>query len=74
MAEKKIKENKEVTENKEMTFEGAMARLEEITALLDSKQTALEESLKLYAESMELIAYCKACLEKTEMKIKVIGQ
>ena len=71
MAEKKIKETKE---DKEITFEGAMARLDEITALLDSKQTALEESLKLYAESMELIAYCKACLEQTEMKIKVIGQ
>ncbi len=58
----------------DITFEGAMARLDEITAALDGKQITLEQSLKLYAESMELIAYCKSCLEETERKISVIGQ
>lgn len=53
----------------ELTFEGAMIRLDEITAALDSKQVTLEESLKLYGESMELIAYCKGCLEDAEKKI-----
>lgn len=58
----------------DITFEGAMSRLDEITAALEGKQITLEQSLKLYAESMELIAYCKSCLEETEMKITVIGE
>lgn len=61
-------------EKDKLTFEAAMERLDEITKVLDEGQTTLEQSLKLYAESMELIGFCKACLEETERKIRIIGQ
>ena len=57
----------------ELTFEGAMSRLDEITAALDGKQITLEESLKLYSESMELIAYCRSCIDNAEKSIKMVG-
>ena len=64
----------ENSEKKELSFEQAMARLEEIITVLDSKQTTLDGSVKLYSESMELIAFCKGCLEEAEGKIQIIGK
>ena len=63
-----------MADNGAMNFEVAMARLEKIASELDNKQITLEESIKLYSQSMELVAYCKKCLEEAEGRIKVIGK
>lgn len=54
---------------KNNTFESAMARLEEITALLSAGNLSLEESLKLFTESAELIAFCDKQLDSAKKKI-----
>lgn len=55
--------------SKEMTFETAMARLEEIVALLESGRCTLDESLKLFEEGSRLTAFCRKALETAEQKI-----
>ena len=55
-----------------MEFEKALEKLNEIKDKLDSPDITLDESLKLYSESVE---YTKICLEKlkeTDGKISVI--
>ena len=64
MAEKNI--------NKEMTFESAMARLEEIVNMLESGRATLDDSLGLYEEGIALVRLCSDRLDKAEQKIKII--
>ena len=48
------------------SFEDGMARLETILTQMQSKETTLAESVKLYAEAASLMEYCKATLEKID--------
>ena len=55
-----------------MEFEEALEKLNQIKDKLDNPEITLDESLKLYSESVE---YTKVCLEKlkdTDGKILVI--
>ncbi len=60
----KIKEN--------MMFEEALARLEEISDMLQSGDVALDEVLKLYEEGVKLSQQCAKKLESAELKFKEI--
>ncbi len=51
-----------------MTFEDAMKRLEEISALL-GEGAALEKSIELYEEATKLIAFCNSALNEAQCKI-----
>ena len=53
----------------EWTFETAMARLEEIVALLEGGKCTLDESLKLFEEGARLTAFCNESLKTAEQKI-----
>ena len=53
----------------EWTFETAMARLEEIVALLEGGNCTLDESLKLFEEGARLTAFCNESLKAAEQKI-----
>ena len=57
---------------KKQTFEGAMARIEEISALLEQGETSIEEALSLYEEGAKLLKYCSGVLEKAEQKVSLI--
>jgi len=59
MAKKKQKNN----------FEKDLARLEEISSLLDSENIGLEESIALYEEGIKLSKTCLTTLKKAELKI-----
>ena len=56
----------------EMTLEKAMNRLEEITKILESNQSSLENSIELFKEAMELTKYCNEQLNDFETKIATI--
>lgn len=56
-------------ENNEMTYEQAVTRLEEIVALLEKKETPLDESLKLFEEGTRLAAFCNEKLAGAKQKI-----
>ncbi|MDD6727813.1 MAG: exodeoxyribonuclease VII small subunit [Eubacteriales bacterium] len=57
---------------KEMTWEEAMARIEEITALLESNTISLDESMKLFEEGTKLTAFCSKQLDTARQKITTL--
>lgn len=54
---------------KKLTFEQAMARLEEIVVRLESGDHPLEESLALYEEGAKRMKQCLTMLDKAEQKV-----
>ncbi len=58
----------------EMTYEKAVARLEEILALLEKNKTSLDESIKLFEEGTKLTAFCRDKLENAKQKITEISK
>lgn len=50
-------------------FESALARLEEITNLLESGDIKLEKSIALYSEGVEIAAFCNRQLTEANKKI-----
>lgn len=52
-----------------LTFEKKILRLEEISELLESEETELEEALKLFEEGIELSKDCITTLKNAELKI-----
>ena len=61
-------------EKKELNFEQSLARLEEISAALQTRTATLDESLALYEEGISLIASCNKFLSQAEMKVKVLSE
>ena len=57
---------------KKLTFEQAMARLEQVVSQLESGETALDESLKLFEEGAKLMSQCTAMLDKAEQKVTLL--
>ncbi len=55
-----------------LTFEYAMARLEEIAGKLENGEESLESSMELYQEALDLGNYCKETLESAQQKITVL--
>ncbi|MDF1544256.1 MAG: exodeoxyribonuclease VII small subunit [bacterium] len=61
-------------QKKPKDFETAVARLEEITELLESGDESLEKSIKLYTEGLEIAGFCSEQLNEAEKKIKIIAE
>lgn len=56
----------------EMTFEEAMAELEQVVGQLERGDVALEDSIKLYERGAELKKRCEAKLKEAEEKVAAI--
>lgn len=54
----------------EKSFEQAYTKLKEIVEKLESSDTDLEESLKIFEQGIELINYCNKKLEEAENKFQ----
>jgi len=59
MAKKKIKSN----------FEANLARLEEISNLLESQELGIEEAISIFEEGIKLSKSCSTTLKNAELKI-----
>ena len=55
-----------------MDFEKSLERLEQIKTMLEQPSLTLDESIKLYEESVELTKTCIDALKETDGKITVI--
>ena len=55
------------------SFEEGMERLNTILAQMQSEETTLTDSVKLYAEAAALMEYCHTALEKTSLQIDEIN-
>lgn len=54
------------------TFEEGMSRLEDILAKMQSEETTLADSVKLYTEAASLVEYCSRTLGKVSLQIDEI--
>lgn len=59
--------------NSEKTFAEMLARLDEISKILDSGEVSLEESLELFEEGSKLIKLCNAKITDARLKITEIS-
>ena len=57
---------------KKMTFETALARLEEIVRAMESGSAKLDESLALFEEGVGLVKICTGELDKAEQRVKIL--
>lgn len=58
---------------KKRDFESSLKRLQEISELLESDDTSLEDSIKLYEEGIKLSKECYTTLEKAELKVEQLN-
>ena len=55
-----------------MTFEAALARLEEIVKQMESGSAPLDKSLALFEEGVSLVKFCTGELDAAEQKVKIL--
>lgn len=63
-----------MSKKERLSFEEALARLEEIVQELEEENISLEESVKLYEEGIELSKTCTQTLEQAELRIKKVNE
>lgn len=56
----------------EMTFESALARLEQIVRALEGGNVPLEDLIKLFDEGTALVKFCTERLDKAEEKVRLL--
>jgi len=56
-------------ERDDLTFEEAVARIDEIVASLERGDAQLDKSLALFEEGVKLIEACSAMLDTAEQKV-----
>jgi len=59
-------------ENKNITFEQAMARLNEIVEVLDGGELSLDGSLALFLEGAQLVTFCNNELDGAKLALEEI--
>ena len=73
MAKSKLSQKK----IEDLTYEAAIAELEEIVALLEgaASRSQLEDAIRLFERGQALAARCSVLLEAAELKVKqVVGE
>jgi exodeoxyribonuclease VII small subunit len=72
MAKSSSKKTEKAVE--ELSYEEALAELEQIVAVLEDEQNQLEEAIRLFERGQALAARCSVLLEAAELKVKqVVG-
>jgi len=56
----------------EMSFEAAMAEIEQIVADMEAGKLSLEDSLAAYKRGAELLSFCRARLEDAQQQVRVL--
>lgn len=68
-ANSKLKKQKMAKKKSVKSFEEKLARLEELTALLEQENLGLDKSIELYEEGVKLSKECLETLQKAELKV-----
>jgi len=57
----------------DLSYEEALAELEEIVAALEGEQSQLEDAIKLFERGRALASRCGVLLEAAELKVKQVA-
>ena len=60
--------------SEKMTYEEALAKLNDTVNKLNSGKVSLDESIKLYQEGISLAAFCDKKLKEVEQKIMLVNK
>jgi exodeoxyribonuclease VII small subunit len=66
-------ENDKHTPVDELTYEQALAELEEIIASLETNQLPLEDTMALFERGQALSKHCVELLNKAELRVKKLS-
>ncbi|MDQ3007294.1 MAG: exodeoxyribonuclease VII small subunit [Chloroflexota bacterium] len=69
----KSSSKKTETPVQDLTYEEALAELEEIVAALEEEQNQLDDAIKLFERGQALAARCSVLLEAAELKVKQVA-
>lgn len=61
-------------ENNELSFEEIISRVNEILSALESRETPLDQSLKLFEEGVKLIKKANGILDDAQKKVKMLTE
>ena len=61
-------------ENSELSFEEAMAKLEELVGNMESGKLPLEKLISSYEEGTKLVKFCRSKLAKLENRIEILSR
>ena len=70
MAKSSSKKEKDV---EDLSYEEALAELEEIVSALEGEQSQLEDAIRLFERGQALAAQCGVLLEAAELKVKQVA-
>lgn len=59
---------------KALSFEAAVAELEQVVADMESGKLSLEESLAAYQRGAELLAHCRSRLDDAQQQVRVLEE
>ena len=62
----------EITPLEELSYEQALAELDNIVVELENNERTLEETLGLFERGQALASYCVELLDKAELKVQTI--
>lgn len=57
---------------KKITFEEALAKLEEIAVELEEGSLSLEAALKKFDEGVKMVAFCNEQLDEAQQKVDIL--
>ena len=57
----------------ELSYEEALAELEQIVETLESEQNPLEDAMKLFERGQSLVTHCGALLESAQLKVQKLA-
>ncbi|MFQ5419857.1 MAG: exodeoxyribonuclease VII small subunit [Anaerolineae bacterium] len=63
-----------MSDENELTFETALAELEQIVGKLEAGELTLEESLALFERGQELAAYCNNLLDNATLRVEQLTE
>ena len=71
----KVSSKKTEKNVEDLSYEEALAELEQIVSALENEQSQLEDAIKLFERGQALAARCGVLLEAAELKVKqVVGE
>lgn len=69
-----IKEEKEAEQEAEETLEQLFEKLDDVTNKLESGETSLEKSFRLYQSGMEMLKRCSDKIDKVEKQVLILEE
>ena len=58
--------------NENITFEEAVARLEQIVRSMEEGKLSLDDSLKAFEEGIALVRFCNGKLDAAEQRVRIL--